>query len=60
MIRDAEILSQLTDTIARFVRERLVPAEQQVAESDAIPDDIVANMKACSDCRFRKSLADSG
>ncbi len=46
MIRDAEILSQLTDTIARFVRERLVPAEQQVAESDAIPDDIVADMKA--------------
>ncbi|MGB2335970.1 MAG: acyl-CoA dehydrogenase family protein, partial [Alcanivorax sp.] len=46
MIRDAEILSQLTDTIARFVRERLVPAEQQVAESDTIPDDIVADMKA--------------
>ena len=46
MIRDAEILSQLTDTIARFVRERLVPAEQHVAETDTIPDDIVADMKA--------------
>jgi len=46
MIRDAETLTQLTDTIARFVRERLVPAEQQVAETDTIPEDIVADMKA--------------
>ena len=45
MIRDQETLNILLDTIARFVRERLVPAEAVVAESDRIPDDIVAGMK---------------
>lgn len=46
MIRDQEILNQLLDTISRFVRERLVPAEVQVAETDTIPDEIVEEMKA--------------
>jgi acyl-CoA dehydrogenase len=46
MIRDPETLNQLLDTISRFVRERLVPAEAQVAEEDAIPEDIVEEMKA--------------
>ena len=45
MIRDQEIINQLLDTIARFVRERLVPAEAEVAENDAIPDEIVEEMK---------------
>lgn len=45
MIRDQETLNILLDTIARFVRERLVPQEAQVAEADRIPDDIVAEMK---------------
>lgn len=45
MIRDSETLQLLLDTIARFVRERLVPAEAQVAEEDAIPEDIVAEMR---------------
>ncbi|ASK33608.1 acyl-CoA dehydrogenase family protein [Alloalcanivorax mobilis] len=45
MIRDQETLSQLVDTISRFVRERLVPAEQSVAENDAIPEDIAQEMK---------------
>jgi acyl-CoA dehydrogenase len=45
MIRDQETLNILLDTIARFVRERLVPIENEVAESDRIPDDIVAEMK---------------
>ncbi|WP_193165313.1 acyl-CoA dehydrogenase family protein [Microbulbifer hainanensis] len=45
MIRDGEILQQLLDTIARFVGERLVPAEAQVAEEDAIPEEIVAEMR---------------
>ncbi len=45
MIRDAETMSQLVDTIGRFVRERLVPNEQTVAETDAIPDDILQEMK---------------
>ena len=46
MIRDTEILTALLDTVRRFVRERLVPAEEIVAETDAIPDDIVRDMKA--------------
>jgi acyl-CoA dehydrogenase len=46
MIRDPEILNALLDTVRRFVRERLVPAEETVAETDAIPGDIVDDMKA--------------
>jgi acyl-CoA dehydrogenase len=46
MIRDPEILNALLDTVRRFVRERLVPAEETVAETDAIPVDIVDDMKA--------------
>ena len=46
MIRDQQTLNQLLDTISRFVRERLVPAEAQVAEEDHIPDEIVEEMKA--------------
>lgn len=45
MIRDPEILTALLDTVQRFVRERLVPAEDLVAENDAIPADIVREMK---------------
>ena len=45
MIRDQEVLNQLVDTIGRFVRDRLIPAEQTVAENDAIPEDIASEMK---------------
>jgi acyl-CoA dehydrogenase len=45
MIRDAETLNVLLDTVNRFVRERLVPAEAQVADTDEIPQDIVDDMK---------------
>ena len=30
---------------ARFVRERLAPAEAEVAENDAVPPDIIAEMR---------------
>jgi len=46
MIRDPEILAALRDSIARFVRERLIPNEAAVAEADAIPAAIVNEMKA--------------
>ncbi|MET0858762.1 MAG: acyl-CoA dehydrogenase, partial [Telluria sp.] len=42
MIRDEETLNILLDSIARFVREVLVPNEQIVAETDEIPPAIVA------------------
>ena len=45
MIRDEETINQLVDLIERFVRERLVPAENQVAEESGIPDDILREMK---------------
>ncbi len=45
MIRDQETLNQLVDMVERFVRERLVPVEQQVAEEGRIPDEIMREMK---------------
>ena len=45
MIRDRETLDLLLQNVARFVRERLVPNEELVANSDEIPPDIVAQMK---------------
>jgi acyl-CoA dehydrogenase len=46
MIRDHQTLTLLTDSIRRFVREVLVPAEHRVAEADEIPPDIVEQMRA--------------
>ncbi len=45
MIRDAEQLTSLTDTIRRFVRARLMPAEAQVEADNAIPPRIVQEMR---------------
>lgn len=45
MIRDQELLDQLINMVDRFVKERLVPAEQEVAENYQIPDEIVQEMK---------------
>ncbi|MBI5257802.1 MAG: acyl-CoA dehydrogenase family protein [Burkholderiales bacterium] len=45
MIRDPEILTALLDSVSRFVRERLVPAEHEVAETDEIPPAIVQEMR---------------
>jgi len=45
MIRDPQTLDALLDAVNRFVRERLVPAEAIVAETDEIPEDIQREMK---------------
>jgi acyl-CoA dehydrogenase len=45
MALDPQTLREFLDTIARFVRERLVPAEAEVAESDAVPPPITAEMR---------------
>ena len=45
MIRDPETLEALLDSVRRFVRERLVPAEETVAETDEIPQTIVQEMR---------------
>ena len=45
MALDQQTLNQLLDTIRRFVRERLIPAEEEVDAADMIPDEIVTEMK---------------
>ncbi|WP_153102043.1 acyl-CoA dehydrogenase family protein [Paraburkholderia hayleyella] len=45
MIRSEETLNLLLDSIARFVRERLVPNEALVAETDQIPPALLQEMK---------------
>ena len=45
MIRDNETLEALLDSVRRFVRERLVPAENEVSETDEIPAAIVQEMR---------------
>ena len=38
-------LNQLVDTVRRFVNERLIPLEEQVANDDLIPNEIIEEMK---------------
>jgi len=45
MALDKDTRDQLVTTIRRFVDERLIPAESVVAETDAIPADIMSEMK---------------
>jgi acyl-CoA dehydrogenase len=45
MALDHETFDQLRSTVARFVQQRLVPIELQVAEEDAVPPDVIADMK---------------
>ncbi|MBM3540021.1 MAG: acyl-CoA dehydrogenase [Alphaproteobacteria bacterium] len=45
MAMDAETFKQLLDTVERFVREKLVPAEARIAEEDRIPDEIRQGMR---------------
>jgi acyl-CoA dehydrogenase len=45
MIRDPDTLNALLDSVHRFVRERLVPAEREVDETDRIPPALVEEMK---------------
>ncbi len=45
MIRDAQTLTMLNDSVTRFVRTRLVPAENLVAETDEIPAELINDMR---------------
>ena len=45
MALDNETRDQLIGTVARFVSERLVPLEAKVAEDDAIPPEVVDEMR---------------
>lgn len=46
MALDSETRDQLIDTVRRFVAERLRPLEARVAEDDAVPEEVIAEMKA--------------
>jgi acyl-CoA dehydrogenase len=46
MALDPETFRILLETVSRFVSERLIPREAEVAETNAIPSDIVSEMKA--------------
>ena len=46
MIRDQETLNQLITLIDRFVKERLIPRELELAESGSLPEDILKEMKS--------------
>jgi acyl-CoA dehydrogenase len=46
MIRDPDTLAALRDGVARFVRDRLIPNEALVADTDSVPESIIGEMKA--------------
>lgn len=46
MIRDTEVFEPFLYALRRFVRERLVPREAEVAERDEVPPDLVDAMAA--------------
>ena len=45
MALDPQTLRQFLETIQRFVRERLAPSEEAVAESDKVPPALIAEMR---------------
>ncbi len=42
---DREIFEQFIDQLERYVRERLIPAEEDVIANDRIPDDLLSEMR---------------
>ncbi|MFL1454042.1 acyl-CoA dehydrogenase family protein [Marinobacter sp. GN3S48] len=45
MALDRDTLNQFVDSVRRYVRDRLIPLEMQVAEEDRIPEDVIDEMK---------------
>ena len=45
MALDSETLNQLCSTVRRFVDERLIPLESQVADDDLVPPEVVDEMR---------------
>lgn len=42
---DADVFEQFLEQLHRYVRERLIPAEREIIETDRIPDDILNEMR---------------
>lgn len=45
MALDPETFQQLLDTVARFVRERMIPNEDRMEAEDRVPPEVLAEMK---------------
>lgn len=45
MIRDESTLNVILETVAQFVKERLIPIEEEVSENDRIPPEIVDEIR---------------
>ena len=45
MSLDKDTLNQLLQSVRRYVRQRLIPIEQQVDQEERVPDEIVEEMK---------------
>ncbi len=45
MALDSETFEQVRDTVVRFVRDRLVPAEDIVEQTNDVPEDIIQEMR---------------
>ncbi|MEQ1955936.1 acyl-CoA dehydrogenase family protein [Mesorhizobium yinganensis] len=45
MTIDADVFQQLLQMVSRFVRERLIPLEAEVARSDRVPEEIKQEMR---------------
>ncbi|WP_240956827.1 acyl-CoA dehydrogenase family protein [Pseudopontixanthobacter vadosimaris] len=43
---DAETFEQFLDQLKRFVRDRMIPAEREIIETDRIPDAILEEMRS--------------
>lgn len=42
---DTDIFDQFIEQLQRYVRERLLPAEKEILETDKIPESIMAEMR---------------
>ena len=42
---DQDIFDQFIEQLERYVRERLIPAEREVIETDRLPDAILSEMR---------------
>jgi len=45
VIKDESTLNVILETVSRFVKERLIPIEEQCSENDAIPHEIIDEMR---------------
>jgi len=45
VIKDESTLNVILETVARFVKERLIPLEEECAENDKIPGDVVDEIR---------------